>query len=307
MNRFATLAALGALGLTGVAHASVMVSTQDTATWVVPSAERLGPSLQFSVTPVPLVADGVSLQGGEQAITSIGGGTSSGSVNLTNLNTDLTTGALFGQLTGGGTVTLNNGSTTPTPNGGITDLVNQLIGTGGGSGSVTPITTPTAGPIIITQPLDGVIPPGEILYPPLLPPAYPQQAGMACTGAFSVTFGAQTTVNCQADLWFTNGFVTAGQTIQANALGNILVDNVSFSAPIIQFNAGGNFVTSGNPLWMGGQTTINAQGLGLNGPIMVSDTGSLTINAPAIPEPDTWTLMGLGLVGLSLVAQRRQG
>lgn len=318
MNRFAAFAALGALALTGLAHASVTVRTQDTTTWVAPSAELMGPSLQFNAPPMPLVADGVSLPGGEKAITSIVGDTSSGSVNLTNLNTDLNTGSLFGQLAGGGTVTLNSGGTTTQANGGITDLVKQLIGTGGGSGSVTTITPPTAGPIIITQPLEplpleGVIPPGELLYPPFLPPVYPQQASMACSGAFSVTFGAKITVNCQADLSFSNGMLLDGHAIQANAVGNILLDNVRFTAPTIEFNAGGQFLVSDKPLWLDGDTTINAVGVNVASTLGLSGTGSLTINSQtitfntAIPEPGTWALMGLGLVGLSLVARRRHG
>jgi hypothetical protein len=157
-------------------------------------------------------------------------------------------------------------------------------------------------------------PPGGGMAIPFIPmptPGYSQQAGMDCTGAFSVSFGANTTVTCQADLWFTNGFLDANQSIVVNALGNILVDSVSFKAPVIQFNAGANFVTSTGPLWLGGHTTINALGVNLAGPVMVSDAGSININSqtinisPTIPEPSTWVLMGLGLVGLSLAARRK--
>jgi len=219
--------------------------------------------------------------------------TSTWTVNLTEVTVDQVNGNVYSDLIGGGNFALSQQPPVTVIDGGLT-----LVGAP--ATSTVTITAPVTDPL---APPDG----GWVTAPGFLSPApvYPQQAGMACSGAFSVTFGNQITVNCQADLWFTNGFVAAGQSIQANALGSILVDNVSFAAPVIQFNAGGNFITSLNPLWLDGQTTINAQNVSLTGPVQVSSTGSLTINTPTIPEPGTWALMGLGLVGLSLAARRK--
>ena len=214
-------------------------------------------------------------------------------INLTDLTVDQVNGNVYSNLIGGGNFSLSQQPP-------VTVIDTGLILADVPTTSTITITTPVTEPF---EPPEG----GWVTAPGFLSPApvYPQQAGMTCSGAFSVTFGNQITVNCQADLWFTNGFVAAGQSIQANALGSILVDNVSFAAPVIQFNAGGNFITSLNTLWLNGQTTINAQNVGLAGPVQVSSTGSLTINTPTIPEPGTWALMGLGLVGLSLAARRK--
>jgi hypothetical protein len=309
MIRTASLAALCAFGLSNVAHASFAL-TQVGASDVVAGFTTLESGAgapAFSTTPVLLGSDGVSLSGGAQAINTIATPTDSsgslqivapgGALSLTDLNFNTITGSLYSQILGSGNVTIAPGAITVT---------SPLITSGDGVGSGSTLTVAPPAPTLDVQPF--VPPEGGWVTPPFFPtpaPTYPQQAGMTCTGAFSVVFGAQTTVNCQADLWFTDGFVNANQSIVANALGNILINDVSFVAPVIQFNAGGNFITSIQPLWLTGQTTINASGVGLNGPIQVSATGSLTINTPAIPEPSTWALMGLGLVGLSLAARRR--
>ncbi|MES2091527.1 MAG: PEP-CTERM sorting domain-containing protein, partial [Pseudomonadota bacterium] len=39
---------------------------------------------------------------------------------------------------------------------------------------------------------------------------------------------------------------------------------------------------------------------------MIKEIRIGTVSTPAIPEPSTYALMGLGLVGMSLVARRRQ-
>jgi hypothetical protein len=283
MIRSASLALVCAFGLSNIAQASLAATQLDTSNWTFSLAPADVPPLAPTTTPVI---------GGNVPLGSSGG--SGSSLNITNLNFDQITGNLYGELVGaGGNLSLHQD--TPT-----TVIDNGLILADVPTTSTVTVTAPVTEPF---EPPEGgwVTPPG-FLSPA---PVYPQQAGMACSGAFSVTFGNQITVNCQADLWFTNGFVAAGQSIQANALGSILVDNVSFAAPLIQFNAGGNFITSLNPMWLDGQTTINAQYVGLAGPVQVSSTGSLTINTPAIPEPGTWALMGLGLVGLSLAARRK--
>lgn len=219
--------------------------------------------------------------------------TSTWTVNLTDVTVDQVNSHLYSDLVGGGNFALSQQPP-------VTVI----------DGALTLVDAPATSTITVTPPVTEPLEPPEggwVTAPgfPSPAPVYPQQAGMTCSGAFSVVFGEQTTVNCQADLWFTHGFVAAGQSIQANALGNILVDDVSFAAPVIQFNAGGNFITSLNPLWLTGQATIHAQNVGLNGPVQVSTTGSLTIHTPSIPEPETWALMGLGLVGLSLAARRK--
>lgn len=307
MIRCVSLAALCAFGLTNIAHASVALTTADT-TGTVANFTALQPgSLQFTTTPVLSGSNGVSLPGGEQAITSITGGDGAaqtgGSVNITDLNYNANTGALFGQITNGGDVQIAPGTIV---------VSNPLIVNGGGSGSDGTITVSTPAPPVSVTPIE--LPSSGLITAPFFPtpaPTYAQQAGMACSGAFSVSFGANTTVNCAADLWFTNGYLAANQSIVANAQGNILVDDVSFVAPLIQFNAGANFVTSLNPIWLDGNTTINALGVNIAGPLQTTATTSLNINSqainlsPAIPEPSTWALMGLGLVGLSLAARRK--
>jgi hypothetical protein len=312
MIRRASLAALCAFGLSNVAQASVALTAPDTTetTVKVTTLGSAGGALQFSTTPVPLGSDGVSLSGGEQAVTSIVGdggslqlGSSGGSATITNLTFNTTTGALFGQLTGGGNLTISPG---------LLVGANPLIISGGdvGSGStivVAPVTVDTPAEIPETVPLGNVIPPSL----PLFEPALPHLAGMTCSGAFSVAYGAQTSVNCQADLWITQGVVFGGQSIQVNALGNILVDDVHFHAPTVLFNTPGYFVSSPNTVWFGGDTTINALGVNFEGDVRVATAGSLNINSqtishnPAVPEPGTWALMGMGLVGLSLAARRK--
>jgi hypothetical protein len=312
MIRCASLAALCAFGLSNVAQASVAMTTADTTgmTANVTTLTNGAGTLQFSTTPVLSGSNGVSLSGGEQAITSIGGdsgsvplGSSGGSATITDLTLNANTGALFGRVTGGGDIQVKPGTI---------EVTTPLIVSGGGPGSGSTITVSPPAPLVNVQPIEP--PPGGWITPPFFPtpaPTYPQQAGMACSGAFSVSFGAHTTVNCQADLWFTNGYFAANQSIVANALGNILVDDVSFIAPLIQFNAGANFVTSMNPIWLDGNTTIQALGVNIAGPLQTTGTSSLNINSqtinlnPAIPEPSTWAMMGLGLVGLSLAARRK--
>lgn len=324
MIRCASLAALCAFGLSNVAHASFAL-TQAGPTDVASGLITLGGgSLQFSANPLASEPLRDVLTGSDQGISTLtstvgGSGSGGGSLQLSppgsslsfiNLNPNTTTGGLFSQIVNGGNVTLTPGALT---------VISTPITGGGGSGNTITLESSTPGPSVTTPapvpveaeapplPLEGVIPPAL----PMPEPAHVQHAGMACSGAFSVTFGAQTTVNCEADLWFTKGFVTAGQLLQVNALGNILVDDVSFVAPVMQFNAGANFVTSANPLWFDGHATINALGANIAGFIQVSDMGSLTINSqtiaynPPIPEPSTWALMGLGLVGLSLAARRK--
>jgi hypothetical protein len=303
MIRCASLAALCAFGLSNAAQASVAMTTADTTgmTANVTTLTSGAGTLQFTTTPVLSGSNGVSLPGGEQAITSIGGdsgsvqlGSSGGSATITDLTLNANTGALFGQVTGGGNIQIKPGTI---------EVTNPLIVNGGGPGSGSTIAVSPPAPLVSVQAIEP---------PPFFPtpaPNYPQQAGMACSGAFSVSFGANTTVNCQADLWFTNGYFAANESIVANALGNILVDDVSFIAPLIQFNAGANFVTSMNPIWLDGNTTIHALGVNIAGPLQTTGTSSLNINSqtinlnPAIPEPSTWAMMGLGLVGLSLAAR----
>ena len=308
MIRCASLAALCAFGLTNVAHASFALTTADTS-GVVADLTVVGstPPVDLISSPVAPGSDGVSLTGGLQPV----GATpnSGGSVSLTDLNFDASTGALYGSITGG---TTGSGGGDLTIHQGALDLPGNLLTTGGGSGSGSTVTVTAPTSHLDVTPIEP--PPGGWITPPFFPtpaPTYPQQPGMACSGAFSVVFGAQTTVNCQADLWFTQGYVAANQSIVANALGNILVDDVSFVAPSITFNAGANFVTSLNPLWLDGNTTINALGVNIAGPLQTTSTTKLSINSqtinlqPAIPEPSTWALMGLGLVGLSLAARRK--
>jgi hypothetical protein len=313
MIRCASLVALSAFGLSNVAHASFAL-TQAGPTDLAPGLITVAAGvLQF--TPDHLASGSISeaVASGEQAfntITSNADGSGSlevsapgGTVSLSDLTLKAINSALYAQTIRAGDVQLTPGAITvisapitletPTVNPGVTTPA---------PAPVEPVALP------LPLPLEGVIPPAL----PMPEPAYLQQAGMACSGAFSVTFGAQTTVNCQADLWFTKGFVSAGQFLQANARGNILVDGVSFAAPNMQFNAGANFVTSNNPIWFDGHATINAVGVNIAGLIQVSNAGSLTINSQtinhnpaAIPEPSTWALMGLGLVGLSLAARRK--
>jgi hypothetical protein len=216
MIRCATLAALCAFGLTNVAHASVAVTMQDTSTWVANVTVLQPGALEFNSAPVAAFTESSGLPGGAQPISAIpnsGGGDLSlsspgGSIGIGDIHVDLSSGTLT--LSNGGNLQLNQGAL---------DLTSPLITADGGSGSGRTI---TISPPVNVAPIEP--PPGGWITPPFFPtpaPTYPQQAGMACSGAFSVTFGAQTTVNCQADLWFTNGYVAANQSIVANALGNI--------------------------------------------------------------------------------------
>jgi hypothetical protein len=110
-------------------------------------------------------------------------------------------------------------------------------------------------------------------------------AFITCSGELSFTGGSHAVYGCSANLSIGSGFVQADTSLTFNATGQIVLDTVWFNTPAVTLNAG---------------DTVT-----VNGAIyMVQNGASLTINT-AVPEPSTYTLMGLGLVSIALLTRRR--
>jgi hypothetical protein len=181
-------------------------------------------------------------------------------------------------------------------------------------------------------------PPNLQTFPDLIiPKPLPLNAPtFACSGALTSTIGANSLYNCGGNLSVTQGAIGADQSVTLQADGDVYLENLTVLTPTFNVYSGGTITQvgglnpSGDVVMYGssgsiyltnpagivqtgaltpvGNTVITGGGSGAlttsSVPSVISES-FLTAGSGTIPEPSTWALMALGLVGIAAVARRR--
>jgi len=143
--------------------------------------------------------------------------------------------------------------------------------------------------------------------------------GLAGSDGTTNTGGTLSITNINADLVNKKVYVTLTGANGVGTLNNFYLWDIGTVGGSINYGAGTTTTTLSGLTIAGGATgdafakfsqSLGLTTLGKNALGSVTDYGTITSTvvasaAPSVPEPSTYALMGLGLVGISLVARRR--